>query len=137
VTGARPARQPHAAGALEAEGMELALGRPQRPASVRAATGGVEVVYHIAATYREAGQSGVGLRSRERGGDAARARRRAAAEGVRRVVHCSTGGVHGHVERPPADEDAPLAPGDEYQRTKLLGEQVARRTGRRRVAWRS
>jgi dihydroflavonol-4-reductase len=44
-------------------------------------------------------------------------------------VHCSTGGVHGHIERPPADEDAPLAPGDLYQRTKLEGEQVARRAG--------
>ena len=29
---------------------------------------------------------------------------------VRRVVHCSTVGVHGDVEHPPADEDAPLRP---------------------------
>jgi nucleoside-diphosphate-sugar epimerase len=32
--------------------------------------------------------------------------------------------VHGHVERPPANEDAPLAPGDQYQRTKLEAEQL-------------
>jgi nucleoside-diphosphate-sugar epimerase len=41
--------------------------------------------------------------------------------------------VHGDVERPPADEDAPLRPGDEYQRSKLegeiLGREAAGRTG--------
>ena len=55
----------------------------------------------------------------------------AAKNGVRRVVHCSTVGVHGDVERPPADEDAPLRPGDLYQQTKLEGEQLARETSSR------
>ena len=41
------------------------------------------------------------------------------AAGVRRFVHCSTVGVHGHVAKPPANEDAPLLPGDIYQATKL------------------
>jgi nucleoside-diphosphate-sugar epimerase len=41
-------------------------------------------------------------------------------------VHCSTVGVHGDIEHPPANEDAPLAPGDVYQETKLLGEQLGR-----------
>jgi nucleoside-diphosphate-sugar epimerase len=41
-------------------------------------------------------------------------------------VHCSTVGVHGDVEHPPADEDAPLRPGDVYQRTKLEGERLGR-----------
>ena len=53
--------------------------------------------------------------------------------GASRVVHCSTGGVHGHIEHPPANEDAPLAPGDVYQRTKLEAEQLASRFGR--AAW--
>ena len=39
----------------------------------------------------------------------------ATAAGARRVVHCSTVGVHGDVEHPPANEDAPLRPGDVYQ----------------------
>jgi nucleoside-diphosphate-sugar epimerase len=51
--------------------------------------------------------------------------------GVRRLVHCSTGGVHGHIEHPPANEDAPFAPGDIYQETKLEAEQLAREFGRR------
>jgi nucleoside-diphosphate-sugar epimerase len=93
-------------------------------AGVAAAATGCEVIYHIAATYREAGQ-----------GDAAYTRvnvdgtrhvlEGALAAGVRRVVHCSTGGVHGHIEHPPANENAPFAPGDVYQRTKLEAEQLA------------
>ena len=50
---------------------------------------------------------------------------------MRRVVHCSTVGVHGDVEHPPANEDAPLKPGDIYQDTKLEGEALARETGAR------
>jgi dihydroflavonol-4-reductase len=46
--------------------------------------------------------------------------------GVRRVVQCSTVGVHGDVEHPPANEDAPLRPGDIYQETKLEGERIGR-----------
>ena len=50
----------------------------------------------------------------------------ARAGGATRVVHCSTVGVHGDVEHPPANEDAPLRPGDIYQHTKLEGEEIAR-----------
>ena len=50
---------------------------------------------------------------------------------MRRVVHCSTVGVHGDIEHPPADEDAPLRPGDIYQVTKLEGEALAREAARR------
>jgi nucleoside-diphosphate-sugar epimerase len=46
--------------------------------------------------------------------------------GVRRFVHCSTVGVHGHIESPPGTEDTPFAPGDVYQCSKLAGEMVVR-----------
>jgi len=109
---------------LEAAGVEIAAGDLLDPPSIRRATEGVDVVYHVAAMYREAGQPPSTYRAINVDGtrhvlDAARA------AAVRRVVHCSTAGVHGHVERPPANEDAPLAPGDHYQRTKLEAEQVA------------
>jgi nucleoside-diphosphate-sugar epimerase len=55
----------------------------------------------------------------------------AAAAGAARVVHCSTVGVHGDIERPPANEDAPLRPGDTYQVTKLEGERLARAAAER------
>jgi nucleoside-diphosphate-sugar epimerase len=56
----------------------------------------------------------------------------AAELGVRRVVHCSTVGVHGHVDGDaPATEDAPFHPMDIYQQTKLEGEWMAQETARR------
>jgi nucleoside-diphosphate-sugar epimerase len=98
-------------------------------AAVRRAAEDVEVVYHIAATYREAGQPDAAYRAINVDGtrhvlEAARA------AGARRVVHCSTGGVHGHIAHPPANEDAPFNPGDVYQDTKLEAEQAAREFGR-------
>jgi nucleoside-diphosphate-sugar epimerase len=36
---------------------------------------------------------------------------------------------HGDIERPPANEDAPIRPGDVYQVTKLEGEHCARGRG--------
>jgi dihydroflavonol-4-reductase len=97
-------------------------------ASLGRAVDGVEVVYHIAATYREAGQPDSAYRAINVEGtrnvlDAAKA------AGVARVVHCSTGGVHGHIEHPPANEDAPFNPGDVYQETKLAAEKLAREFG--------
>jgi dihydroflavonol-4-reductase len=113
---------------LRQAGVEIAVGDLTNAGAVAAACRGVDVVYHIAATYREAGQPDSAYRAINVAGvqhviDGARA------AGARRVVHCSTGGVHGHVAHPPANEDAPLNPGDVYQDTKLEGEQLARAEG--------
>ncbi len=117
---------------LARAGAEVRTGDLTDAGAVARAARECEVVYHIAATYREAAQ-----------GDAAYARvnvegtrhvlEAALAAGARRVVHCSTGGVHGHIEHPPANEDAPFAPGDVYQRTKLEAEQLATAFGRERA----
>jgi nucleoside-diphosphate-sugar epimerase len=96
--------------------------------SVRRAADGVDVVYHIAATYREAGQPDSAYRQINVEGTR-HVLEAAKASGVKRVVHCSTGGVHGHIARPPANEDAPFNPGDVYQETKLAAEQLAREFG--------
>jgi dihydroflavonol-4-reductase len=89
------------------------------------ALAGVEVVYNIAALYRQAALAESTYRrvNAVAVGDLVEA---AALARVRRVVHCSTVGVHGDIEHPPADEDAPLRPGDIYQDTKLEGERLAR-----------
>ena len=113
---------------LAAAGVTAAEGDLTNLASMRRAMPGVEVVYHIAATYREAGQPNSAYRDINVQGtkhvlEAARE------AGVRRVVHCSTGGVHGHIANPPANEDAPFNPGDVYQQTKLEAEQLAREYG--------
>jgi nucleoside-diphosphate-sugar epimerase len=39
--------------------------------------------------------------------------------------------VYGHVASPPANEDAPLNPENDYERTKAAGEQAARRSAAR------
>jgi len=113
---------------LPARGVVATDGDLMDAASVRRAVEGVEVVYHIAATYREAGQPDSAYRAINVDGtrnilEAARAAK------VTRVVHCSTGGVHGHIEHPPANEDAPFNPGDVYQETKLAAEKLAREFG--------
>ena len=97
-------------------------------ASVSRAVEGVDVVYHIAATYREAGQPDAAYRAINVEGTR-HVLEAAVSAGVNRVVHCSTGGVHGHIANPPANEDAPFNPGDVYQETKLEAEKLAREFG--------
>jgi dihydroflavonol-4-reductase len=107
--------------------IRIAEGDLRDPDALKRAAEGVDVVYHIAAIYRQAG-----LREEEyRAVNAAAVGsviEAARSGGARRVVHCSTVGVHGDVEHPPANEDAPLNPGDIYQQTKLEGERIARET---------
>jgi nucleoside-diphosphate-sugar epimerase len=113
---------------LPASGVSAADGDLMDAAAVRRAVDGVEVVYHIAATYREAGQPDSAYRAVNVEGTK-NVLESAKAAGVTRVVHCSTGGVHGHIAHPPANEDAPFNPGDVYQETKLAAEQLARGFG--------
>jgi nucleoside-diphosphate-sugar epimerase len=123
-------RDPHGAQGLKAAGIELAIGDLRDRTALDAAAAGVDVVYNIAAVYRQAGISKETYRAVNATavGSVVEA---AARGGARRVVHCSTVGVHGDVEHPPANEDAPLRPGDIYQVTKLEGEQLARERGQR------
>jgi dihydroflavonol-4-reductase len=114
--------------AAAAAGVQAVRGDLTDAPALSAAAAGVDVVYHIAATYREAGQPDAAYREvNVRGTENVLVAARQG--GARRVVHCSTGGVHGHIERPPATEDAPLAPGDVYQQTKLEAETLAREYG--------
>ncbi len=118
-------RHPDRAADLAKLGAEVAKGDLTNPSSLVTAAAGVEVIYNIAALYRTAGlPSGQYRAVNALGVRAVIAAARAA--GVRRVVHCSTVGVHGDVEHPPAGEDAPLRPGDVYQETKLEGESIGR-----------
>jgi nucleoside-diphosphate-sugar epimerase len=124
------ARQSTQARDLEDSGVEPAIGSLDDPAALARAARDVEVVYHIAAVYRQAGLSSATYRAVNATAVGALIEA-AAAAGVRRVVHCSTVGVHGDIEQPPANEDAPLRPGDVYQETKLEGERIARAASER------
>ncbi len=85
---------------------------------------GVDGVFHIAAVYRESGLSertlfDVNAEGTRRVFDAA------ISAGVRRVVHCSTGGVLGDIQEPPGSHLTPYNPGDTYQRSKVEAEKIA------------
>jgi dihydroflavonol-4-reductase len=92
---------------------------------------GMDAIVHVAAVYRTAGHPDSYYREVNVVGTE-RLLQAAAAAGLRRFVHTSTVGVHGHVEQPPADENAPIAPGDIYQATKAEAEALALDFHRRR-----
>jgi nucleoside-diphosphate-sugar epimerase len=118
-------RDPARATALAALGIDVVAGDLTAADTVASAVRGMDVVYNIAARYREAGLRASAYRAVN--ADAVATIVRAAADaGVARVVHCSTVGVHGDIEHPPANEDAPIAPGDIYQATKVMGESLGR-----------
>jgi nucleoside-diphosphate-sugar epimerase len=123
-------RDPARAASLAAASIEVVRGDLTNRASLERALGGVDVVYNIAALYREAGLSAAEYRA-VNATAVADIVELAGRTGVRRVVQCSTVGVHGDVEHPPANEDAPLRPGDIYQETKLEGERLGTDTARR------
>jgi dihydroflavonol-4-reductase len=102
----------------------LTQGDLSRPDTLPPAVKDIDIVYNVAALYRQAGLPASAYRQVNAEG-VARLVEAAARAGVRRVVQCSTVGVHGDVEAPPADENAPLRPGDVYQETKLEGERLA------------
>jgi len=103
---------------------EILEGDIADPGVVERAAEGVTTVYHLAAVYREARHPD--WRYREVNVDASRRLLDAAVgAGVRRYVHCSTVGVHGHIASPPADEETAYEPGDVYQESKCEAEQLA------------
>jgi dihydroflavonol-4-reductase len=110
---------------LQADGIEPKTGDLRDRGSLVPAMAGIDVVFNIGAIYRQAATGRADYYAVNASG-VEEIVEAAGAAGVRRVVHCSTVGVHGDVEHPPADEDAPLRPGDEYQRTKLEGERLGR-----------
>ena len=118
------ARSPEKTAELEGGGVEVVPGDLKDKRSLIEAADGCDVVYHIAAAFRQEGIPdrefyAVNVSGTENMLEAA------TECGVVRFVHCSTVGVHGHVAHPPADENAPFNPGDVYQESKLTGERLA------------
>jgi nucleoside-diphosphate-sugar epimerase len=94
------------------------------PGAVDRAVAGAGLVYAVAGTFREPGLPDE--RYREVNVGAVRILLEAAKRhGVRRVVHCSTVGIHGSVAGAPAAEDAPLQPVGVYEVTKAEGDRLA------------
>src|SRR5262249_21209032 len=93
--------------------IEIFAGQLTQPTDVAAAAEGCEKIFHIAAVFRTAGHPDSHYYDVNVGGteNVLEAARRM---GCERVVHCSTGGVHGHIDEPPASETYRLNPGDVY-----------------------
>jgi nucleoside-diphosphate-sugar epimerase len=106
---------------LACSGAEIRIGSVADRSAVRGAMVDVELVHHVAAAFREVGAPKGVYKTVNVDGTRIIAEE-ALRTGVRRVVYCSTEGVHGHVEHPPANETAPIAPRDYYQQTKWEGE---------------
>lgn len=91
---------------------------------VKEAVSGVDLVYHLASAHLDVSLSDDHYRRVNVGGtlsllEAARG------AGIKRFVHCSSVGVIGDVENPPADETTTCHPTNIYERTKLEGEKTA------------
>ena len=84
----------------------------------------IDVVYHIAALFRAENVPqklfwDVNLGGTKKMLEAAKK------SNIKRFVHCSTVGVQGEIDNPPATEEAPYKPGDYYQESKRDGEMLA------------
>ncbi len=108
---------------LRGLGATIHLGSVTDGELLREITPGHDVVFHVAAAFRDISAPrsvywDVNVDGTRRVLEAA------AAAGVRKVIYCSTQGVHGHIDDPPGDEESPVEPEDYYQYTKWEGERV-------------
>jgi len=111
---------------LEELGVECLRVDIKNPKEVMDHFAEVSKVYHIAAAYRAEYADHDEFRLVNVG--ATRNLLEAAKrDGVRRFIHCSTVGVQGAIDHPPADEEYRFLPGDHYQSSKMEGELLARR----------
>jgi dihydroflavonol-4-reductase len=107
-------------------GVRIAVGELGDPESLRRAMAGVDVVYHIAAAFRNASLPDDAFFEVNVHGTENIIRAAAASGSVRRFVHCSTIGVHGDTGRTPATEESPFSAPDSYCQSKIDGELRAR-----------
>ena len=110
---------------LRAGGAHIELGTITDQALTDKTVRGCDVVYHLAAAFRQLNVPNrcywdINVEGTRRLAEAAHR------FGVRRFVYCSTQGVHGDIQQPPGSERSPIAPEDYYQSTKYEGEKVLR-----------
>ncbi len=102
-------------------GAQLTLGSVTDAALVDRLVAGTDVVFHLAAAFRQ-----INLPKRAYWEVNCQGTRHVAEASlrhhVRRLVYCSTQGVHGHIKDVPGHEGSPIAPEDYYQQTKYDGE---------------
>lgn len=114
---------------IKQQGAEVILGDVTKEEDLRKAVKGCDAVYHLAAAFRKINVSkqvydDTNINAMKS------LLRICKEEGVKKVIYCSTQGVHGDIaslsEKPPrpGSEDSPIKPEDYYQYTKHQGELV-------------
>jgi nucleoside-diphosphate-sugar epimerase len=107
------------------DAVEIVVGEITDAAQVQRAVTGASIVYHFAGRlYHPSTPAELYYRTHVEGTrillDACKAQ-----SSLQRIVHCSTTGVYGVTGRTPAAEDAPFAPTNPYEKSKLEGELLA------------
>lgn len=113
--------------------LEVARGDVTDPSAVDRAVRGVEAVYHLASNFRQVGASASASHAVHVQGTV-HIVEAALRHGVRRLVHCSTGGIHGPSTNGPLTEDAPYryARWNIYETTKAEADQLVLRAAAER-----
>ena len=108
---------------LEEKGATLITGSITDADLVQKAMKNVDIVFHLAAAFRELDVANEHYYDVNVNGT------RIVTESgfenkIKKLIYCSTQGVHGNILNPPGDEKSPVAPEDYYQETKFGGELV-------------
>jgi 2-alkyl-3-oxoalkanoate reductase len=102
-------------------GAKVVIGSVTDRAVVEQCMEGVDIVHHLAAAFRELDVPNSFYDEVNVGGTR-NVLEAAFKVGVKKFIYTSTCGVHGNVDNPPGDENAPIRPADYYQRTKYEAE---------------
>ncbi|HSP87669.1 MAG TPA: NAD-dependent epimerase/dehydratase family protein [Ignavibacteriaceae bacterium] len=108
---------------LQKEGAEIIIGSITDKNLVDKATEGMDIVFHVAAAFREMDVKDEHYYNVNVNGTRY-VMEAAMKHNIKKVIYCSTQGVHGHINNPPGNENSPIAPEDYYQQTKYEGEVV-------------
>ena len=109
---------------FKARGAKIIYGTVTDEKALEEALDGVEVVHHLAAAFRKINMADKVYTEINQGGFRSLLEL-AQKKGVKKIVYCSTQGVHGNIDNPPGDENSPIKPEDYYQFSKHQGELVA------------
>ena len=117
---------PRDVGPLKSRGVRFIVGSVDDEAKLAEAVPGQHLIFHLASAFRDIHQ-GAPLFQKVDVEGTERLLRAARQAGVRRVIHCSTQGVHGSLPAGtvPGNEDSPMAPIDYYCEAKVAAEAVA------------
>ncbi|HJT58381.1 MAG TPA: NAD-dependent epimerase/dehydratase family protein [Ktedonobacteraceae bacterium] len=121
------ARDEQKARAQFGEAVDIIVGDINDEKQVRRAAGGASIIYHLVGRlYHPSTPPELYYRTHVEGTrtllTVCKGQRQ-----LQRIVHCSTTGVHGETGKTPAAEDAPFAPTNPYEVTKLEAELQALR----------